>query len=317
MEKEPLIIVCGPTATGKSDLAQIIAERFCGCVLSADSMQVYRGMDIGTAKLSLEERRVPHFGLDLTDPDEPYSAALYQGYARALIEKKEGEGTRVVMAGGTGLYIQSVIDDLRFPKGDQEDDPIRTRYMELAQREGAHEVWKALFAMDPESAETIHPNNTKRVVRAIEMHHAGESYAQRAHGMAKAEQVIPAVQIGLAMERALLYERIDARVDSMREAGLVDEVERLASRGFATSSTARQAIGYKEVLAALSGACTMDEAFEDIKRASRRYAKRQMTWFRRDGRICWIDITGKGAPQVAEEACALLASKGREDRRIG
>lgn len=278
-------------------------------------MQVYHGMDIGTAKLPPDERRVPHFGLDVTEPDEPYSAALYQSYARDIIAQQQLAGHPVVMAGGTGLYIQAVVDDLRFPEGDQEDNPIRDRYMLMAEREGAQSVWEALHAMDPASAAEVHPNNVKRVVRAIEMHLAGQSYAERAHGLTSVREVIPAVHIGLTAERPVLYERIDARVDRMREEGLINEVRALAEAGFADSLTARQAIGYKEILEALAGTITMDEAFDQIKRGSRRYAKRQMTWFKRDERIYWIDVTAMSPDEaitVAEQHIAE-AIKEREE----
>lgn len=309
MDRCAHVVVCGPTATGKSELAQRIAEKMGGVVLSADSMQVYRGMDIGTAKIAPSERRVAHFGLDLTDPDRPYSTALYQRYGRQVMEDAEDAGHSVVMAGGTGLYIRAVIDDLRFPEGEQEDNPVRERYMRMAAEQGSEEVWKALRNLDPKSADTIHPHNLKRVVRALEMHHAGESYAERAHGLAQVDQLIDAVHIGLAAERSTLYERIDARVDAMRANGLIEEVEHLARGGFSDSLTARQAIGYKEVLDALAGRCTMDEAFESIKRSSRRYAKRQMTWFSRDARIHWIDVTDADLDRAAEEAFGYMGTR--------
>ncbi len=308
----PAIIICGPTATGKSDLAQDLAESIGGEVLSADSMQVYRGMDIGTAKIPPGERRVPHHGLDLTEPDQPYSAALYQRYARDVISRLEGRETPVVMAGGTGLYLQAVVDDLRFPEGEQVDNPMRAQYERLAEEQGPQAVWDALHALDAESAAEIHPNNLKRTIRALEMHAQGERYADRAHGLGEVTPVIPSIQIGLTAERGRLYERINERVDKMREAGLVEEVERLTSEGFADSLTARQAIGYKEVLEALAGRITFDEAFEQIKRASRRYAKRQMTWFRRDKRIHWLDIEGMEADEIARAAEEHLARSGWE-----
>lgn len=308
----PAIIICGPTATGKSDLAQDLAESIGGEVLSADSMQVYRGMDIGTAKIPPGERRVPHHGLDLTEPDQPYSAALYQRYARDVISRLEGRETPVVMAGGTGLYLQAVVDDLRFPEGEQVDNPVRAQYEQLAEEQGAQAVWEALQTLDAKSAAKIHPNNLKRTIRALEMHAQGERYADRAHGLREVAHVIPSIQIGLTLERSRLYERIDERVDKMREAGLVEEVEALASAGFAESLTARQAIGYKEVLEALTGRIALDEAFDQIKRASRRYAKRQMTWFRRDERIHWLDIEGMEADDIACAAEEHLARMGWE-----
>ena len=299
-------VICGPTATGKSELAQRLAIHAGGVVLSADSMQVYRGMDIGTAKVPPEKRLVEHFGLDLTDPDEPYSASLYQSYSRVVMDEAEEARRPVVITGGTGLYIQAALDDLKFPKGEQANNPIRERYSQMAEEKGSSAVWDELNKMDPKSAQHIHPNNLKRVIRALEMAHEGESYSERTHGLKEGSELYPALYIGLSMERSLLYERIGERVDAMREMGLVDEVRKLAEEGFASSLTARQAIGYKEILSAFEGEISLDEAFEDIKQATRRYAKRQGTWFRRDERIHWIDVTKKGEQDVMEEAMHVM-----------
>ena len=306
----PVVVVCGPTATGKSELACTLAQRASGCVLSADSMQVYRGMDIGTAKVPEAERRVPHFGLDLVDVDEPYSAALYQSYARSVISEQHQALTPVIMAGGTGLYIQAALDDLRFPEGDQADNPVREKYMALAQEKGSHAVWDVLNSLDEASAEQIHPHNLKRVVRALEMLEAGESYAERAHGLALADPVVPAVFVGLAMDREVLYQRVNARVDRMREEGLIEEVSGLMDAGFEDALTSRQAIGYKEIIDALHGQCSMDEAFSQIKQATRRYAKRQMTWFRREKRIQWLDVTDASREDIVDQAVEALKDKG-------
>ncbi len=306
----PVVVVCGPTATGKSELACTLAQRASGCVLSADSMQVYRGMDIGTAKVPEAERRVPHFGRDLVDVDESYSAALYQSYARSVISEQHQALTPVIMAGGTGLYIQAALDDLRFPEGDQADNPVREKYMALAQEKGSHAVWDVLNSLDEASAEQIHPHNLKRVVRALEMLEAGESYAERAHGLALAAPVVPAVFVGLAMDREVLYQRVNARVDRMREEGLIEEVSGLMDAGFEDALTSRQAIGYKEIIDALRGQCSMDEAFSQIKQATRRYAKRQMTWFRREKRIQWLDVTDASREDIVEQAVEALKDKG-------
>ncbi len=305
-----VVVICGPTATGKSDLACALAQRVSGCVLSADSMQVYRGMDIGTAKVPKAKRRVPHFGLDLVDVDEPYSAALYQSYALSVISGQQQTLTPVVMAGGTGLYIQAALDNLSFPEGEQADNPVREKYMALAQEQGAQHVWNILNSLDEASAREIHPHNLKRVVRALEMLEAGESYAERAHGLTSVRPVIPAVYLGLGMEREALYQRVNARVDRMREEGLIEEVKGLLDAGFKEALTSRQAIGYKEVISALDGQCSMDEAFSQIKQATRRYAKRQMTWFRRDGRIQWLDVTNASAEDIVEQAVRALKSTG-------
>lgn len=285
----PLIVLGGPTATGKSALAQTIAEHLDGEILSADSMQIYRGMDIGTSKVLEKDRRVPHFGLDLIDPGEPYSAALYQIYGRAVIEDIRHRGKRPILVGGTGFYIRSVVDDYRFAPGEQKDNAMRERYAALARTEGVHAVWDELERMDPVSAQLVHPHNLKRVIRALEMHAAGESYAKRVAALQHIPQTIPAVFLGLAMERSTLYGIIDERVIRMKDEGLVDEVSSLLEQGFREGLCAQQAIGYKEVVSALDGNITMDEAFEQIQRSTRRYAKRQLSWFGQDERYHWFD----------------------------
>ena len=216
----------------------------------------------------------------------------------------------MIMAGGTGLYIQAALDDLRFPEGDQADNPVREKYMALAQEKGSHAVWDVLNSLDEASAEQIHPHNLKRVVRALEMLEAGESYAERAHGLALADPVVPAVFVGLAMDREVLYQRVNARVDRMREEGLIEEVSGLMDAGFEDALTSRQAIGYKEIIDALHGQCSMDEAFSQIKQATRRYAKRQMTWFRREKRIQWLDVTDASREDIVEQAVEALKDKG-------
>lgn len=307
-EANRVTVICGPTATGKSDLAQDIAKERKGCILSADSMQVYRGMDIGTAKVPQKDRTVPYFGIDIVNPSVSYSAALYQDYARTIIASQQADGIPTVMVGGTGLYIQAVIDDLRFPSGSQKDNLLRNHWQAIADEEGAQKVWEMLNHRDAESAREIHPNNLKRVIRALEMLEEGESYAKRSHSLKTAKQLQPAIFLGLTMLRSDLYNKVNQRVDQMREAGLVQEVQRLVACGLEGALTSKQAIGYKEILDALHGRYTMDEAFDQIKQATRRYAKRQMTWFKRDARITWIDVTGKTKDDVREEALQVLGS---------
>ena len=189
----PIIIVAGPTASGKSDLAQEMCLALDGEVISADSMQVYRGMDIGTGKLPTHLRRVPHWGLDLANPGEPYSVALFQEYARRKAAEIDGRGKRVVLCGGTGLYIRGVIDDYDYPKGDQVGNPVREAYTERLRLIGAQALWEELRERDPESAALIHPNNTKRVIRAFEMLAEGTSYARQNERLKTIPQVLPAV----------------------------------------------------------------------------------------------------------------------------
>lgn len=285
----PVIAVVGPTASGKSAVADLVAEALGSEVVSADAMQVYRGMDIGTAKTPVSERRVPLLLVDVADPTEPYSAALYQRDSRREIDRLRAEGRVPVLCGGTGLYVRAALDEMKFPRGEV-DGAARQRYQDLAGKLGPEGVHALLAERDPESAALIHPHNVRRVVRALEMLDEGVSYARQSAGFSKAREHYPSLQFALTMERARLYARIDARVDAMMRAGLLDEVRGLMDAGAADALTSRQAIGYKELIDALEGRCTIGEAVDLIKLRSRRYAKRQLSWFRRDPRITWLDI---------------------------
>lgn len=302
----PVICIVGPTASGKTDAAQLVAAAIGGEVVSADSMQIYRGMDIGTGKLPAPERIVPHHGFDLVDPGEPYSAALFQSFARDAFAAIAERGKRAVLCGGTGLYVKAAIDAYEFPAGDQVGNPVRERWTAFAEREGAQALWDELNRLDPDSARELHPNNVRRVVRAFELLAEGRSYAEQKRNLASIEAAVPAVQFGLAVTPSVLNERIDARVDAMVEAGLVGEVRGLLEAGFREGVTAPQAIGYKEIVEALEGRCTLDEAIAAIKQATRRYGKRQRTWFRRDERIRWIDADAGNARAMADTILAQL-----------
>lgn len=302
----PVVCIVGPTASGKTDLAQALALELGGEVVSADSMQIYRGMDIGTGKLPVSERLVPHHGFDLVDPGEPFSAALFQDFARASFREIDARGKRCVLAGGTGFYVRAAIDDYDFPGGEQVGNPVRERYLAVARDQGADELWRQLAARDEASAAVIPPADVKRVVRAFELLEEGTTYAEQRSKLARLPQLVPAVFFGLAVDPALLRKRIDARVDAMVEAGLVAEVEGLLARGFREGVTAPQAIGYKEIVAALDGRVSLDEAVDQIKLATRRYAKRQRTWFRKDRRILWLDADARDVPSMLDEALCLL-----------
>lgn len=306
MGADPVVCIVGPTASGKSALAQAVALALDGEVVSADSMQVYRGMDIGTGKLAPDERLVPHHGLDLADPGEPYSAALFQEYARACFEDIAARGRRAVLCGGTGLYVRAAIDAYEFPKGEQTGNPVREHYNRLAGEQGADALWELLRERDPASAAIVPAADVKRVVRAFELLEDGTSLAEQRAKLASIPQLVPACFIGLSVDPAALNARIDARVDAMFDAGLVDEVARLLQSGFRDGITAPQAIGYKEVVAALEGETTMEEAASRIKTATHRYAKRQRTWFRKDRRIRWIDATDPDPAAQAAEALSLV-----------
>lgn len=308
----PVICIVGPTASGKSELAQRLAVALDGEIVSADSMQIYRGMDIGTGKVPPSERRVPHFGLDLVDPGTPYSAALFQPYARACFADIRSRGHIPFLVGGTGLYVRAAIDDYRFPEGEQVDNPVREHYTRIAEEQGSDALWKLLEQRDPASADVIHPHNVRRVVRAFELLEEGKSYAAQKEALQHIAPYEQALFIGLAVDADLLRARIDRRVDAMVEEGLVDEVTTLLQEGFREGLTAGQAIGYKEIVAALDGQCTLVEAIDAIKLATRRYAKRQRTWFRKDTRIRWIDANGDEDTMTAA-ALDVLRQEGVTD----
>lgn len=303
---EPLVLaITGPTAVGKSAVADELATRLGTHVISADAMQVYRGMDIGTAKTPPRDRRVPLDLVDVADPDEPYSAALYQRAARTLIDAAAREGRASILCGGTGLYLRAALDEMDFPQGVLEN-PARARYQALAAELGAEGLHALLARRDPASAALIHPHNVRRCVRALEMADEGVSYAEQAGGFSEPRPHYPALWFALTMDRTELYRRIDARVDAMVAAGLVDEVRGLIAAGAAPALTARQAIGYKEVIDALEGRSTLEEAIELIKRRSRRYAKRQLSWCRGDARMRWLDM-GELDVSAAAERIAEIA----------
>lgn len=294
------VAIVGPTAVGKSDVADRLAARLSSEVLSCDAMQIYRGMDIGTAKMMPEECSAPLRLVDIVDPGVAYSAALYQSDARAHIERLLGEQRLPVFCGGTGLYLKAALDEMDFPSGELEGER-RAGYQELAERIGEEALHTLLAERDPESAAVIHPHNVRRVIRALEMHDDGVSYAQQKSKFSVPRERYHALWFGLMRSREVLYERINLRVDLMFEQGLVDEVRGLMDRGLGDALTSMQAIGYKEIIDALRGAITMDEARELIKMRSRRYAKRQLSWFKRDDRIVWFDMDELTIDEVVDD----------------
>lgn len=309
--RSPVIVgIAGPTGVGKSAVAELVARALQAEIISADSMQVYRGMDIGTAKVPIEARGVPYHLLDVVDPGVPYSAALFQRDARAVIDALRAEGRPVVVAGGTGLYIRAALDEMEFPAGEP-SSPVRLELERRTTEEGPQALYDELRRLDPSSAALIHPNNTRRVVRALEMLHEGTSYAGQAAGFSRRTFHYPGTTlIGLTLERSELYRRVDARVERMLAEGLLDEVRRLLDLRFSAALSATQAIGYKELVPVLRGESPLAPAVEDIKRASRRYAKRQLTWFRADSRIRWVDVTTLSAEDAAGRILDLVESSG-------
>jgi tRNA dimethylallyltransferase len=282
----PLIIICGATATGKSDLALEVAEKFNGEIINADSMQLYRGMDIGTAKLSLDERRgIQHHLLDILDVSEDASVARYQEQARAVVDDIRGRGKAAIVVGGTGLYIKSIIDEMNFPGTDPD---IRSRLEGEAESLGTAELFARLRIADPEAAATIEPANTRRIIRALEVIEVtGAPYSANLPSDTSLRYP-DAYHFGLSMERSTLAPRIQARVHRMWEQGLVSEVEKLITDGLLLGTTAQRAIGYAQVLSALAGVTTVAGAMEETIVATRQYVRRQETWFKRDQRIQWI-----------------------------
>ncbi|MEW6447252.1 MAG: tRNA (adenosine(37)-N6)-dimethylallyltransferase MiaA [Bacillota bacterium] len=298
----PLLVIAGPTATGKSAVAIEVALRVNGEIVSADSMMVYRGMDIGTAKPTPAERRgVPHHLIDVVDPDEDFSVAAFQKLARESIREINERGRLPVLAGGTGLYIRAVIEGFRLPGG--ADKELRRRLTEEGKRYGVSRLHERLRAVDPEAAARIHPNNLKRVIRAIEVYYQTGTPISLA--ASSAEPGYDALLIGLYLERQELYRRIEARVDAMIAAGLVDEVRRLIAGGLRRDATAMQALGYKEIAAYLAGEISFEEAVRLLKRNTRRFAKRQFTWFKRDKRIHWLNVADFPSTEALAEEIAV------------
>ncbi|MEU7027618.1 tRNA (adenosine(37)-N6)-dimethylallyltransferase MiaA [Streptomyces sp. SBR177] len=297
-----VIAVVGPTAAGKSDLGVFLAQELGGEVVNADSMQLYRGMDIGTAKLTMEERAgVPHHLLDIWDVTEAASVAEYQRLARAEIDRLLAEGRVPILVGGSGLYVRGALDVMEFPGTDA---GIRARLeAELAER-GSGVLHARLAAADPEAARAILPSNGRRIVRALEVIEiTGKPFTANLPGH---ESVYDTVQIGVDVARPELDERIATRVDRMWEAGLVDEVRALEARGLREGRTAARALGYQQVLAALAGECTEDEARAETVRATKRFARRQDSWFRRDPRVHWLSGAAEDRGELPRRALTLV-----------
>lgn len=297
---EPLVIaVVGPTAAGKSDLGVALAHELGGEVINADSMQLYRGMDIGTAKLTDDERqRVPHHLLDIWDVTEAASVAEYQRLARADIDRLHAAGRTPVLVGGSGLYVRAAIDVMEFPGTDPD---VRARLEDELEEYGSDRLHARLAEVDPQAAGAILPSNGRRIVRALEVVEiTGRPFTANLPGH---EAVYRTVQIGVDVPRPELDERIALRVDQMWEAGLVDEVRGLEKVGLREGRTASRALGYQQVLTALEGKCTFQEARVETVRATKRFARRQDSWFRRDPRVNWLDAYGE---ELTEGALALL-----------
>ncbi|MBO8167654.1 MAG: tRNA (adenosine(37)-N6)-dimethylallyltransferase MiaA [Thermoanaerobacteraceae bacterium] len=309
--KLPLAVIVGPTAVGKSAAAVEVADKLNGEIISADSMQVYRGMDIGTAKVTREDmisssgKYIPHHMIDIVDPTENYSVAHFQKDARRLITQINGKGKLPILVGGTGLYVQAVIDPYEFSE-EAGNFNIRQELKEKAARVGYEKMYELLRKIDPLAAEKIHPNDKKRIIRALEYYYSTGKIISEKWQQAQ-KSLYKLTMVGLTMKRDLLYQRINARVDKMLEQGLVAEVQQLLDQGVKPQMNAMQGLGYKQIAAYCLGEISLREAIRRLKRDTRRFAKRQLTWFRRDKRIYWIDVSNLDQQEVVQEMTAYIS----------
>ena len=287
-----LIVIVGPTAAGKSGIALQLAKRFDCEIVSGDSMCIYRGMDIGTAKPTADERKeVPHHLVDILGPEESFSVADFQKLAERAIDDICRRGKIPLLVGGTGFYVQALLEGYQFSRTPKTE--LR-RELQAASEEtfSTQELYQSLFELDPETAGRIHPNDLRRVLRALEVIRLEQLPISRRKRTDNPALLYDCIVFGLSRNRQELYRRVDARVDSMLSSGLVEEVEKLLAAGLSAEDTAMQAIGYKEIVCHLSGEISIEDAVSRIKQSSRRFAKRQATWFRRMPYIHWIDMDG-------------------------
>lgn len=288
--KKPLIILTGPTAVGKTAASIGLAQAIGGEIISADSMQVYRHMDIGSAKIRPEEMQgVPHHLIDVLEPEEAFHVVRFQQMAKEAMEGIYERGRIPIVVGGTGFYIQALLYDIAFGEN-EEDLSYRKELEELAKKEGAETLHAMLAQVDEKAALEIHANNVKRVIRALEFYHqTGQKISEHNEEEHKKESAYNSAYFVLNDERSHLYDRINRRVDLMFEAGLVEEVRALKNRGYTRDMVSMQGLGYKEIFSCLDGECTLEEAKEIIKRDTRHFAKRQITWFKRERDVIWIE----------------------------
>lgn len=302
-----IVAVVGPTASGKTALALELAERLHTEIVSADSMQIYRGMEIGTAAPTPEElARVKHHFIGIVDPDRPFSAGEFQREARAVVARLNAADRPAVVVGGSGLYVEALIDGL-FP-GPGRDEALRAALQREAEERGVPALYARLKTVDPAYADLIQPGDLRRIVRALEVHAlTGKPFTELHREHREAAQPVQAVQVALDWPRPELYARIDARVDRMMEEGFLEEVARLLDRGYEPELRRIRSLGYGELTAHLKGEQSLEEAVELTRRNTRRFAKRQLTWFRRDPRVYWFPVSGPALPRdLPERVLALL-----------
>lgn len=290
-EKQNLIIISGPTAAGKTALSIRLAKEIDGSIISADSMQVYKRMDIGSAKISKDEMQgIKHYLIDILEPTEDFNIALFKEYAKDAIYKINKDNKIPIVVGGTGFYIQALLYDISFDENASENTQIRDELNNLAIKYGNEYIHNILKEVDVEAANSIHPNNIKRVIRAIEYYRlTGERISEHNEIQHSKESPYNYKYFVINQDREILYKNIDKRVDIMVENGLVEEVSRLKKEGLSRDYVSMNGLGYKEILDYLDNKCTLDEAIEIIKRDTRHFAKRQLTWFRREKDVTWIN----------------------------
>ena len=313
MTKKPMIILSGPTAVGKTALSIELAKRVNGAIISADSMQVYKYMDIGSAKIMPEEMDgIKHYLIDELDPSDEFNIVVFQKMAKAALDEIYANGQIPIIAGGTGFYIQALLYDIDFENQDCNEE-YRANLENIAKEQGAEVLHARLQEVDPVSAEKIHANNVKRVIRALEYYDlAGKRISEHNETEKQKESPYNFAYFVLTDERENLYKRIDLRVDIMVKNGLLDEVKRLKEMGYHRDMVSMQGLGYKEILDYLDGKCTLEEAIYIIKRETRHFAKRQLTWFRRERDVFWLDKSKFNYDEklVLDEMCACLYIKG-------
>lgn len=305
--KKPLLVIVGPTGVGKTALAVELALRLQGEVVTADSMQVYKGMDIGTAKPSPDEMQgVRHHLIDVVTPDTPFNVAMYRDLAHEVIAQIHSRGNLPIVSGGTGLYVRAILDEFLFP--DQgANTAVRERLARTAEEKGREYLHNKLAEIDPDTAARLHPNDVRRVIRALEVFETtGRTMSEQIAEAQAAEPRYRDIRIGLTRPREELYRRIDQRVDEQLKQGLIDEVRQLRA-SYDLEKTALQALGYKEIITYLDGEATLEEAVLRLKQQTRHYAKRQYTWFKRDPSIRWFDLSGYQDPiEAAESICEWI-----------
>lgn len=311
IENRPLVVLTGPTAVGKTNLSILLAKKISGEIISADSMQVYRGMDIGSAKIMPEEMQgIRHHLIDILEPDEEFNVVSFQKRCKDAIKEIYRRGNIPILAGGTGFYIQAVLKDVDFAAND-EDTTYRKQLEDMAKEKGALHLHEMLMAVDEKAAEEIHANNVKRVIRALEFsHQTGKKISEHNEEESEKQWAYNACYFVLNDERSKIYERIDKRVDIMLENGLIDEVQALTNKGYTRDLVSMQGLGYKEIIAYLDGEISLDEAIYILKRDTRHFAKRQLTWFKREKEVIWLDKSSYSEDELLAYMCERMKEKG-------